>query len=391
VFTTGDVDANGVGTVTLRFDSCADSLTGVTITGEVQFRILARNEPGGIVTRGEYTLRGLDVRGAGNVLVDGRIGITADVPAQQRTFTLDVSWREEGVRPAIDYRGLVLTYVAPPVGDARAPTIALSGRIYMADLGYVAVRSERPFILSRTSTEFPLAGGPLLIDGAGPSRLEVTANVDQAADLRLDADGNGAFEHRARVAWLLLLQPLGGNIADRDGDGLHDSWETAYGLDPGNAADAAGDADGDGFTNAEEYVKVTAANDAIRFPRLRTDAVIDFRVAPARTAVGTDITYEARLRNLGPSPNATSVQVRGLLQNATLLSVDPMEGVNCLLAGEQLRCQLGGIAIGRELILRINARAGAAPTTARLSLALYVEQFDAAQANDLAVATTAIE
>jgi hypothetical protein len=83
--------------------------------------------------------------------------------------------------------------------------------------------------------------------------------------------------------------------------------------------------------------------------------------------------------------------VRGLLQNATLLSVDPMEGVNCLLAGEQLRCQLGGIAIGRELILRINARAGAAPTTARLSLALYVEQFDAAQANDLAVATTAIE
>jgi hypothetical protein len=41
--------------------------------------------------------------------------------------------------------------------------------------------------------------------------------------------------------------------ADNDGDGMPDSWETANGLDP-DTADNNGDADGDGYTNLEEYL-----------------------------------------------------------------------------------------------------------------------------------------
>lgn len=41
--------------------------------------------------------------------------------------------------------------------------------------------------------------------------------------------------------------------ADNDGDGMPDSWETANGFDP-NSADNNGDADGDGYTNLEEYL-----------------------------------------------------------------------------------------------------------------------------------------
>ncbi len=40
---------------------------------------------------------------------------------------------------------------------------------------------------------------------------------------------------------------------DTDGDGMPDSWEVAYGLDPDNPADASGDLDGDGISNLEEY------------------------------------------------------------------------------------------------------------------------------------------
>ena len=35
---------------------------------------------------------------------------------------------------------------------------------------------------------------------------------------------------------------------------MPDAWELAHGLDPKNAADAAQDRDGDGYTNIEEYV-----------------------------------------------------------------------------------------------------------------------------------------
>jgi hypothetical protein len=41
--------------------------------------------------------------------------------------------------------------------------------------------------------------------------------------------------------------------ADTDSDGMPDTWETAHDLDP-RADDSAGDRDGDGYTNVEEYV-----------------------------------------------------------------------------------------------------------------------------------------
>jgi fibronectin type 3 domain-containing protein len=40
---------------------------------------------------------------------------------------------------------------------------------------------------------------------------------------------------------------------DTDGDGLPDSWEVTYGLDPNNPGDSSGDLDGDGISNLEEY------------------------------------------------------------------------------------------------------------------------------------------
>jgi hypothetical protein len=43
------------------------------------------------------------------------------------------------------------------------------------------------------------------------------------------------------------------NQLDRDGDGLTDDWELKYGLDKYNANDAGQDADGDGFSNLEEF------------------------------------------------------------------------------------------------------------------------------------------
>ncbi len=42
--------------------------------------------------------------------------------------------------------------------------------------------------------------------------------------------------------------------ADADGDGMPDDWETKYGLNPFHSLDAAGDLNGDGYTNIEEFL-----------------------------------------------------------------------------------------------------------------------------------------
>jgi hypothetical protein len=52
---------------------------------------------------------------------------------------------------------------------------------------------------------------------------------------------------------VLVQSPMSVYTRDADGDGLADDWETAVGLNPATAADAAIDSDGDHLTNLEEF------------------------------------------------------------------------------------------------------------------------------------------
>ena len=62
-----------------------------------------------------------------------------------------------------------------------------------------------------------------------------------------------------------------GNNADTDddNDGMPDGFETAAGFNPLDPTDAAGDADGDGFTNLEEFQADTDPQNAADFPVVR--------------------------------------------------------------------------------------------------------------------------
>jgi hypothetical protein len=60
-------------------------------------------------------------------------------------------------------------------------------------------------------------------------------------------------------------EALKAKIKDSDFDGMPDEWELKYGLNP-NADDALQDADGDGFTNLEEYLALTNPRDADSHP-----------------------------------------------------------------------------------------------------------------------------
>ena len=71
-------------------------------------------------------------------------------------------------------------------------------------------------------------------------------------------------------------------------DGLPDSWETQYGLNPASASDRTGDKDGDGALNWEEYLAGTDPMDPTSYLKINSftakpGATLTFGVPGNRT------------------------------------------------------------------------------------------------------------
>jgi hypothetical protein len=77
-------------------------------------------------------------------------------------------------------------------------------------------------------------------------------------------------------------------VPDLDGDGIPDTWETQYGLDPDSAADGVLDGDNDGMLNWEEWVAGTDPTDPASYLKFDSiepggGAVLTFGTVAART------------------------------------------------------------------------------------------------------------
>jgi len=97
--------------------------------------------------------------------------------------------------------------------------------------GNTFLSSERTCFLTVTNVQLPFTNYTVVISNAARSSL-VSSN-----------------------AYLTF-------VADSDGDGLPDSWETLFGFPTNNAANAAEDSDGDTLSNGQEYVAGTDPIDA---------------------------------------------------------------------------------------------------------------------------------
>ena len=103
----------------------------------------------------------------------------------------------------------------------------------------------------------------------------LTWNTGHTNGLNAILTASNSLDVRGNVLWSgsqFPLVTLPEPIIDTDSDGMPDAWETAAGLNPNLAADAATDKDGDGETNHEEYLANTNPSDPLsRFRIVRLE------------------------------------------------------------------------------------------------------------------------
>ena len=125
----------------------------------------------------------------------------------------------------------------------------------------------------------------------GGHDFETRSMRNQAQTQQVELFGQGSFAFS-------LVFGVGGADFDGDGlpddvdpdddnDGMPDDWETMFGLNPFNAADAAGNLDGDQLSNLEEYIantNPTLPGDELRITNLVRTVTGDMRIGfPGKT------------------------------------------------------------------------------------------------------------
>lgn len=120
------------------------------------------------------------------------------------------------------------------------------------------------------SVELAFPGTPIL--GVTPFIIADKVAYTDFTPWPTSADGGGmSLQRKLRTVigndpsnWMAALPTPGlvnnaqSPILDNDGDGIPNTWETTYNLDPFNSADGALDPDGDGQSNLSEFIASTS-------------------------------------------------------------------------------------------------------------------------------------
>lgn len=130
-------------------------------------------------------------------------------------------------------------------------SISYSGTVFDSIHGGITVNTISPLSFSSYTNAYPDDGGTLVFTGNNSS-IRLTVESERHVLLEMDLDGNDSYEVIRYILWQEINDYTSLDLADSDNDGMHDSWETLFGLDP-STDDTGDDPDNDGYLNLDEY------------------------------------------------------------------------------------------------------------------------------------------
>jgi uncharacterized repeat protein (TIGR01451 family) len=333
----GTINDNGTGSVTLTFNSCTER--DVTVSGQASAQVNAFDLGTSTPTDMVISFTRLMVRGAGaSVDFGGAMHLQESLPTNTETLTVNFVVIDNITANMVKAENLVFVNVSNNLLSPSSFSESVSGRLYDKTEGFVDISTPIPLHFGSTTQDFP-DSGQMVLRGANNASIRLNALSSALITIALDVNGDGTYENTATLKWTDLAGAVGADLRDNDGDGMHNSWETANGLDPNNAADANGDRDGDGASNKAEYGAGTDPNNAASVP-VSVALTLSITESADPISRGATLRYYIDVRNTTPN-DAANVRVTDPLPPTATFVMSTMTQGRCSLAGSTLSCDLG--------------------------------------------------
>jgi hypothetical protein len=251
-----DVTFDMTGTLAFNYVNCVNA--GVTYNGSGNFIINWMNlfspDIDATMSFVLMTLSSVDFSGG----ISGEMRLQASLVNNTETDILTMNYvaKDNNTAKMYKFEGLVMTMTIDDVFNANSSgSMTFSGlpaRVYDSEYGYVVVATTSALLYSDVNLIYPDDGGVMTFTGENNSSITLTVLSGRHVMLLLDLDGDTINDETRYLLWEELAVNAGTDLTDTDSDGMHDSWETTYGLDP-SVDDANDNPDGDGLTNLQEY------------------------------------------------------------------------------------------------------------------------------------------
>jgi|SoiMethySBSTD1v2_1073268.scaffolds.fasta_scaffold97877_3 uncharacterized repeat protein (TIGR01451 family) len=340
----GDLTPGGTGTVNVTFRNCVeggDSLDGIA-TLRIDSVLLLPPPQQSLLTNFTVSFGRLSLRGSANADLGGFVQVQFDPGLQKETIT------ENAVVLDLD-SGVMMKAEITVVTSGNFPfTKTINGRVFHSTHGFVTIATNPsvPLTFASPTQPFPQSGELTLTGANGASILVQTISAN---GVRLSLDLNpvlAGFERVVTLAWTDLTRPAGSNLVDTDGDGMHDSWELAYGLDPNDRFDADKDKDLDGVSNLTEYLQGTKPNDLTSIPQV-VSLLLQASAVPGQVVpTNSTLTYRLSVGNFSVLPANDVVLTDTLPPEVTFVSVQTFQGGSCSQAASTVTCNLKTVKAG---------------------------------------------
>jgi YD repeat-containing protein len=183
-------------------------------------------------------------------------GVGVNAGQQTAQYTYDAAGNRLSRQVGVAERQSPVLTITGPVNDAvvTAAALTISGTASDSTTGASGIASITVNALAATGDT---------ASGTGTANWSFVAPLAPGSnDFTVIATDASPYANQTTQKLTVVYLPP---IVDTSGDGIPDSWESAHGLDPA-VNNASGDADGDGYTNLQEYLAGTDPQDPNSHP-----------------------------------------------------------------------------------------------------------------------------